>query len=70
MSAQYGKCNLDGKPVDPEELDHIRPMLAQYGPDGEGSYCKGNVGSSTGRFALPKNPEAKNSHLSRHLARS
>lgn len=44
MSAQYGVCNFDGKPVDPEDLDEVRPVLAPYGPDGEGYICKDNFG--------------------------
>jgi asparagine synthase (glutamine-hydrolysing) len=44
MSVQFGKCNFDGKPVAPNDLDRVRPMLAPYGPDGEGSICKDNVG--------------------------
>jgi asparagine synthase (glutamine-hydrolysing) len=44
MSAQFGMCNFDGKPVSPQELDRVRPVLAQYGPDAEGIFCKENVG--------------------------
>jgi asparagine synthase (glutamine-hydrolysing) len=44
MSVQFGQCNFDGKPVCPEDLDQVRPMLATYGPDGEGYLCKDNLG--------------------------
>ena len=44
MSVQFGKCNFDRKPVDPEDLDEVRPVLAPYGPDGEGYICKDNFG--------------------------
>jgi asparagine synthase (glutamine-hydrolysing) len=44
MSVQFGKCNFDGKSVDPSNLDEVRPALAPYGPDGEGSICRGNIG--------------------------
>lgn len=44
MSIQFGKCNLDGKPVDPKDLDQVRPVLAAYGPDGEGCICRDNFG--------------------------
>ena len=44
MSVQFGKCNFDGKPVDPRGLDEVRPVLAPYGPDGEGYICKDNFG--------------------------
>src|SRR6266436_4136299 len=43
MSVQFGKCNFDGKPVDPKDLDQVRPVLAPYGPDGEGYICKDNL---------------------------
>lgn len=45
MSVQFGKCNFDGKPVDPKDLDQVRPVLAPYGPDGEGYICKDNFGT-------------------------
>src|SRR5271155_4144009 len=44
MSVQFGKCNFDGKPVDPGDLDPVRPVLAPYGPDGEGYICRDNFG--------------------------
>src|SRR5271165_5195041 len=44
MSVQFGKCSFDGKPVDPKDLDRVRPVLTPYGPDGEGYFCKDNVG--------------------------
>jgi len=44
MSVQFGKCNFDGKPVDPHDLDEQRPVLAPYGPDGEGCLCQNNFG--------------------------
>jgi len=44
MSVQFGICNLDGKPVDPQDLDDVRAVLAPYGPDGEGYICKDNLG--------------------------
>jgi len=44
MSAQFGKCNFDGRPVDPQDLNEVRPVLAPYGPDGEGYICKNNIG--------------------------
>jgi asparagine synthase (glutamine-hydrolysing) len=42
MSAQFGKCNFDGKPVEQRELEQVRALLAKYGPDGEGSLRKDN----------------------------
>ena len=43
MSVQFGKCNFDGAPVDAGDLDKIRPLLAPYGPDGEGCICRDNL---------------------------
>lgn len=42
MSVQFGKCRLDGKSVNPKELDRVRRVLAPYGPDGEGHFCRDN----------------------------
>ena len=44
MSVQFGKCNFDGKPIDPRDLEEARPVLAPYGPDGEGYICQDNLG--------------------------
>ena len=44
MSIQFGKCNLDGRPVDHKDLDQVRPVLASYGLQNEGYYCKDNLG--------------------------
>lgn len=44
MSVQFGRCTFDGKPVDPNEFDRVRPLLVPYGPDGEGCLCKDNIG--------------------------
>ncbi|MGO9938562.1 MAG: asparagine synthetase B family protein [Terracidiphilus sp.] len=44
MSVQFGMCNFDGRPVEPWELDQLRPLLAPYGPDAEGCLCKDNFG--------------------------
>jgi asparagine synthase (glutamine-hydrolysing) len=43
MSVQFGICNFDGKPIDPVDLDEVRPLLAPYGPDGESYICKDNI---------------------------
>ena len=44
MSAQFGKYNFDGQAVGSEDLDSVRPILAPYGPDGQGSLRKNNLG--------------------------
>jgi asparagine synthase (glutamine-hydrolysing) len=44
MSVQFGRLNFDGKPFDPKDLEEVRPVLAPYGPDGEGYICKDNLG--------------------------
>ena len=44
MSVQFGRCNFDGSRVEPTELDQVRPILAPYGPDGEGRVSKNNFG--------------------------
>jgi asparagine synthase (glutamine-hydrolysing) len=44
MSVQFGKCNFDGKPIDPGDLNQVRPLLTPNGPDGEGCICNDNFG--------------------------
>lgn len=36
MSVQFGECNFDGRPLDPSIMEHVRPLLEPYGPDGGG----------------------------------
>jgi asparagine synthase (glutamine-hydrolysing) len=66
MSAQFGKCNFDGKPLDPQELDRVRPVLAQYGPDAEGIFRKDNVGIIYRAFQTTRESRLENQpHVSR-----
>lgn len=44
MSVQFGQFNFDGKSVNPHDLEAARPILAPYGPDGEGLCCQDNFG--------------------------
>jgi asparagine synthase (glutamine-hydrolysing) len=44
VSAQFGKFNFDGRPVEPSDLSRIRSLLVPHGPDCEGSLCEGNFG--------------------------
>jgi asparagine synthase (glutamine-hydrolysing) len=43
MSAQFGKWNLDGKPVDSRYLERVATALGPYGPDGGSSYRDTNI---------------------------
>jgi len=43
MSVQFGRWNFDGKPVDLDYLEKVKPLLAPYGPDDAGTYSKGNI---------------------------
>lgn len=43
MSVQFGRWNLDGKPVDREYLEKAKASTASYGPDGAGAYSKSNI---------------------------
>lgn len=43
MSVQFGRWNFDGKPVDRDYLEKVKPAIAPYGPDGGSSYFKDNV---------------------------
>jgi len=43
VSVQFGRWNFDGKPVDRDYLEKVKPAMAPYGPDGGSSYCKNNI---------------------------
>ena len=43
MSAQFGRWNFDGKPVDRDYLERVTPLLHPYGPDDHGSYSKEDI---------------------------
>ena len=43
MSVQFGRWNLDGRPVDAGYLEKAKAAIAPYGPDDEGSYKNHNV---------------------------
>src|SRR5229473_489869 len=43
MSVQFGTWNFDGKPVDRDYLEKVKPAIAPYGPDDGGSFAKTNV---------------------------
>ncbi len=44
MSIQFGIWNLDGRPVEPVDLDRAAMSFAPYGCDGARSFLNGNVG--------------------------
>src|SRR5260370_12733385 len=43
MSVQFGRWNVDGKPVDRDYLEKAKTSIARYGPDDAGSYSKDNI---------------------------
>src|SRR5258708_12484978 len=43
MRGQAAIGNLDGKPVEPKQLEDISEFLKQQGPDGESRYTDGSV---------------------------
>jgi len=43
VSVQFGRWNFDGRPVDWDYLEKVKPLLAPYGPDDAGSYSKDNI---------------------------
>ena len=43
MSVQFGRWNTDGKPVDPDFAENVKPVIAPYGPDDGGSYNKTGI---------------------------
>ena len=43
MSVQFGRWNTDGKPVDRDYFEKVKPVIAPYGPDDGGSYRKDGI---------------------------
>src|SRR4029077_6657167 len=43
MSIQFGRWNTDGKPVETEYLENVKPVIAPYGLDDSGSYSKTSI---------------------------
>ncbi len=43
MSVQLGRWNNDGKPVDQDYLEKVKPVIAPYGPDDGGSYTEAGI---------------------------
>lgn len=43
MSVQFGRWNLDGKPVDQNYLEKVKPVIAPYGPDEGRSYTRAGI---------------------------
>ena len=43
MSVQFGRWNTDGRPVEPDLVERLKPMLTPYGPDQEGVYRSGEI---------------------------
>ena len=44
MSAIFGIFNLDGQPVDPQNLNRMKQAMAYWGPDGSGIWSEGPIG--------------------------
>jgi asparagine synthase (glutamine-hydrolysing) len=54
MSVQFGRWNIDGKPVDQDYLETVKPLLARYGPDHEGTYVNNDIGILYHAFATSR----------------
>jgi asparagine synthase (glutamine-hydrolysing) len=67
MSVQFGRWNLDGRPVEPDYLEKVQAVLAPYGPDGFSSCCQGAVSMLYGAFHTTKESRQESQP---HLCRS
>jgi asparagine synthase (glutamine-hydrolysing) len=52
MCGICGIFRLDGKPVDPDAIGAMSDTLRHRGPDGSGSYVKGNIGLGHRRLSI------------------
>lgn len=55
MSAIFGRFNLDGKPVDPNDVERMRTALADLGPEGGVVWIEGAI--SLGHLLMCFTPE-------------
>jgi asparagine synthase (glutamine-hydrolysing) len=67
MSVQFGRWNLDGKPVDQTYLAKVKPILAPYGPDDEGAYTTTNLSILYRAFHTTKESRCE---MQPHIAQS
>ncbi len=66
MSAQFGRSNFDGQPVDEEYLTKVMAFLAPYGPDGCSCFYKHNVAMIFNAFhTTQESRKEKQPHTSR-----
>jgi len=56
MSGIFGIVNLDGRPVDQTDLEHMSEVMAHRGPDGGHIWADGSVG--LGHLMLHSTPES------------
>lgn len=54
MSVQFGRCNFDGEPVNPDYLSKVMTTLLPHGTDGANTYRDGHVGVLYGAFHTTK----------------
>jgi asparagine synthase (glutamine-hydrolysing) len=54
MSVQFGRWNLDGKPMDRDYLEKVKASISPYGPDDCGSYSKINISILYHAFHITK----------------
>ena len=80
MSVQFGRWNFDGKPVDRDYLEKVKPVIAPYGPDDGGSYredkrqhpvsCLPHHKGISPRNAAARHGIRRHPHLGRSLGQS
>jgi len=44
MGIQFGRCNFDGQPVNPDNLNKVMTTLLPHGTDDGSTYCKSHLG--------------------------
>jgi asparagine synthase (glutamine-hydrolysing) len=44
MGIQFGRCNFDGQPINPDDLNKVMTALLPHGTDDGSTYCKSHLG--------------------------
>lgn len=61
MSGVFGLCNLNGHPVQDDDMHQMGHLLARRGPDGMGIWKNGTIG--LGHTSLATTPEAQHENI-------
>jgi asparagine synthase (glutamine-hydrolysing) len=54
MSAQFGRWNFNGEPIDPAQFERARALITPYGPDRAGTYLDSGIAIACAALQVTK----------------